>query len=309
MKHAVAIAIFATAFSTVNVAGAFCRKTSCNEKTDDCARDENGCPTAGVTIRWKELPLTYRFSARGSGLLVREEARAAVRAAFHRWSDAVCSDGRRTSLRFVEGEDVAEDKPLVPKSRGKEPFAVYFRDLGWPYDGVDETLAQTNHAFGSKSGLVEYADIEVNSGARRFSVDESGTGTDLQAVVTHEVGHYIGLSHSNANDSIMRSGYCEIDGERCEKGTVAARRLATDDIDAVCILFPPDGPAATPSTTANTDDAAGCSTTAGRASTDGATLIAAGFGCAVIALRRRSASCTREAKPSRGARARRRVSG
>jgi len=239
---AIAIAVVATVVPAR--ADAFCRMTTCRVKKEDCALDEHGCPTIGTPIHWPKLPITYRFSARGSSLLIREEARAAIRAAFHRWSDTTCPDGRRTSLRFAEGEDVPEDKPLEAHSRGPEPFAIYFRDLGWPYATPDETLAQTNHTFKKTTGLIEYSDIEINSGARRFALGEAATGIDLQAVITHEVGHYIGIAHSKEPDAIMSAGYCEVDAQRCEKGKVAARRLAADDIAAVCTLFPPDGPPA-----------------------------------------------------------------
>jgi hypothetical protein len=239
-------------------ADAFCRSTTCRMKSEDCAIDEQGCPTVGTPIVWPRMPITYRFSARGSSLLIREEARAAIRAAFHRWSDTTCSDGRRTSLRFAEGEDVPDDKPLEAHSRGAEPFAIYFRDLGWPYATPDETLAQTNHTYKRSTGLIEYSDIEINSGARRFALGETTEGIDLQAVVTHEVGHYIGLAHSKEPDSIMAAGYCEVDAQRCEKGKVAARRLAADDIAAVCALFPPDARPADAESPAAASEAAGC---------------------------------------------------
>jgi hypothetical protein len=170
---------------------------------------------------------------------VREEARAAVRAAFHRWSDTVCPDGRRTSLRFVEGEDILVDKPLQPNVEAAEPYGIFFRDLGWPYDDVDSTLAKANTVFEKRTGRVLYADIEVNT-TRRFAVEETSEDVDLQAVMTHEVGHYIGLAHSRVPQSIMAESYCSLD-DRCEKGKVAARRLSPDDIEAVCTLYPPDG--------------------------------------------------------------------
>lgn len=241
-----AAALVSAASAIVFVPGeahAFCRTTTCSPKKDDCRPDERGCSTVGVPLRWQKAPLVFRFSARGSSLLVREEARAAVRAAFHRWSDTTCADGRRTSLRFVEAEDLPDDKPLAPGSRGSEPFGIYFRDLGWPHATPDETLAQTNNVYAKATGVIEYSDIEINTGARRFALSESASGIDLQAVITHEVGHYIGLGHSKEADSIMAAGYCEIDAQRCDKGKVAARRLAPDDVAAVCALFPPDGAA------------------------------------------------------------------
>jgi len=281
-----AVALGAAAVSAMapREAHAFCRTTTCSQKTDDCRPDERGCSTVGVPLRWQTTPLVFRFSARGSSLLVREEARAAVRAAFHRWSDATCSDGRRTSLRFVEGEDLPDDKPLVAGARGSAPFGIYFRDLGWPHATPDETLAQTNHVFGKATGVIEYSDVEINTGARRFALSESAEGIDLQAVLTHEVGHYIGLGHSKEVDSIMAAGYCEIDAQRCDKGKVAARRLAADDIAAVCALFPPDGPSAAAEAAAESEDdgAGGCAVSrSGRAAPAGTST---GTGALALAL-------------------------
>ncbi len=259
-------------------ASAFCRSMTCNPKKEQCDVDDRGCVTSGVPVHWAQTPLHYRFSARGSALLEREEARAAIRAAFAQWSDTLC-DGRRTSLRFVEQEDLPEDKPLGPDTQGSAPFGIYFRDLGWPYDDADETLAQTNHRYGKTSGTIQYSDLEINTGARKFATTDDGDGVDLQAVITHEVGHYIGLAHSVENESIMVKSYCEV-GDRCEKGKVAARRLATDDIAAVCALYPPDAPIES-----STDDGAkhGC-----RASSRGDGFAALGLAALVaIVIRRR----------------------
>ena len=234
-------------------ARAFCRMTTaCTKDATTCDRDEHGC-SKGAPIHWAKMPLTYRFSAVREGQLVREEARAAIREAFHRWSDTLCGPNQeRTSLRFIEGEDIAEDKPLVANSHGAEPFGIYFRDRGWPYDGKqDSTLAQTNNSFGKNSGLIDYADMEINTATKRFSTNDSDDGiNDLQAVITHEVGHFIGLDHSLESQSIMVFSYCDplIGGGRCEKGKIAARRLADDDINAVCTLYPPGAITASAST-------------------------------------------------------------
>jgi hypothetical protein len=274
---AVALAI-ATTFAWTSTASAFCRSTTCKPKKETCDIDEAGCVTSGVPVRWEKLPIPFRFHSRGSTQLVREETRASVRAAFHRWSDVTCPDGRRTSLRFDELEDTYEDKPLEPDSKGAEPFGVYFRDLGWPYVDQDETLAKTNTIYRKTSGRIDYADIEVNS-TKPFALTETAEATDLQAVLTHEVGHYIGLAHSREPQSIMAESYCDRD-DRCEKGKVAARRLAEDDIRAVCTLYPPEGTAAPSSEGGETaqpaeEEKTGCSAAPSAASRAGAPLGAA----------------------------------
>jgi hypothetical protein len=252
-RNGSSLLLAAALLTATTEASAFCRRTTvavdtnaCKTGNGPCNADENGCPNQGNPLRWTHLPLTFRFSTRRPAQLVREEARAAIRAAFYRWSDTLCGpDQRRTSLRFVEGEEIVGDKPLVANARASEPFGIYFRDTGWPYvDKEDSTLAQTNTFFGKDSGVIEYADMEINTGfagvQKITTGDNETSGADLQAVITHEVGHYIGLAHSRVPTSIMLESYCSAADSRCERGKVAARRLSDDDIQAVCAIYPPD---------------------------------------------------------------------
>lgn len=238
-RAAVAAAIAVGLLAGTSDAEAYCRSTTCDPAVSDCPTDENGCPRGGAPLTWRELPLVYRFHRAGSEKLDMGRARAAVRRAFGAWSSVSCS-GRRTSLSFVEGPDIRADKPLRRKARGAEPFGIYFRDDAWPHEGGDEALALTNHTFGLVNGTIDYADIEVNTTERAFAVEDDEEGIDLEAVLTHEVGHYIGLSHSNVKDSIMVARYCQ-SGDRCGDDVETARALSDDDVAAVCALYPPSG--------------------------------------------------------------------
>lgn len=262
-----------------SAAHAFCRTMTCNpKKSSDCTVNADGCVTTGEPLHWETSTLVYRFQQRASAQLVREEARGAVREAFHRWSDVTCPNGGRTSLRFVEGEDIAEDKP-IDQVAASEAFGIYFRDLGWPHQGVDTTLALTQTLHSKRSGKITYADIEVNT-TRHFAVDEAAPddAVDLQAVITHEVGHYIGLAHSRVSQSIMTESYCDLGDDRCQKGRVAARRLSEDDIAAVCAIFPPGEPSAETARDLRTTEPSACSASAGR----GAGSLGPGLGLLVI---------------------------
>ena len=73
-------------------------------------------------------------------------------------------------------------------------ISVYFLPLGnhgdvKPFDGPGSSVA---HAF--------YPD---NGGDIHFDDDESWTTTKLLPVAVHEIGHSLGLKHSNAPGSVM----------------------------------------------------------------------------------------------------------
>jgi len=92
--------------------------------------------------------------------------------------------------------------------------------------------------FAPKIGTILYAVIEVNTTAWRFATRDLGEGIDLQTVVTHEVGHFIGPAHGGGPNTLMAARLCD-SGDRCARDRVSSRRPATDDIAAVCALYPP----------------------------------------------------------------------
>lgn len=219
-------------------ASAFCRTTTCDPNAGDtCRKNDTGCIRDGVILKWRTSPIVYRFHSAGSEKLDNEKAREAIRAAFDAWSNVKCSNGRRTSLRFQEGPDFDQDKPLRGDKQGPVNFGIYFRDTEWPHNDSDESLALTNQVYTKISGMIDYADIEINTAMETFSLGEA-VGTDLQAVVTHEVGHYIGLAHSNDPESIMVARYCQSQ-DRCGQTLEQKRALSDDDINAVCAAYEP----------------------------------------------------------------------
>ncbi|HEY8077453.1 MAG TPA: matrixin family metalloprotease [Labilithrix sp.] len=231
-------AVFAFTLFVARDALAYCRTTTCDPKAADCTKNDDGCIRDGAPLTWTSMPITYRFQADGSSKLDSDATRVAVRAAFDAWSAIECDAGR-TSLRFEEGSDIQADKP-EDAVRASTPFGIYFRDDAWTHDDADESLALTNVQYGLVTGTIDYADIEINTFENQFALAGSDPGIDLQAVVTHEVGHYIGLAHSTAKDSIMVARYCQSD-KRCSGDVSSIRALSDDDVAAVCALYPPKG--------------------------------------------------------------------
>lgn len=233
--------------SSSREAMAYCRSTICDDSQGRCKKDAEGCIVEGTPVSWKSSTLVFHLHDRGTSTLVRGEARQAIRAAFHTWSDVLCPGNLRTRLRFVEGEDISID-PYVERDSSdptRKLNGVFFRDESWPYPRSDDTtLASTFRLYGDKScpGCITSARIEINTAEARFALPDDGPGDpDLITVMTHEVGHFIGIAHSREKDSIMMAGLCRV-GNRCSLGKRAERRLAPDDIAAVCALYPPGEP-------------------------------------------------------------------
>jgi len=232
-------AVVAVVAGGTREAQAYCRSTACEPSLEDCTKDDKGCPRSGPPLSWKALPLPYRFHAGGTAKLDMDKVRESTRRAFDAWSNVTCN-GKRTSLRFEEGDDIPGTHPLTGTSKAKVSFGIYFRDDGWPYDDGEESLALTNQTYGKTNGFIDYSSIEVNATTREYRLSDNEQGIDLQAVLTHEVGHYIGLAHSSVDGSIMAPSYCQ-SSDRCNGSTDQARALADDDIAAVCALYPSSG--------------------------------------------------------------------
>ncbi|MBX3233114.1 MAG: matrixin family metalloprotease [Labilithrix sp.] len=256
---------------------AFCRTTNARCKEPDCPTDENGCVTEGKPVAYRTSPISFAFAERGTTKLNEAKARAAVRAAFQKWQSVSCAGGQ-TSLWFKEQPDIPPDGDLGlaasddddgPES-GTPPFGIYFRDTSWG-DNDPKALALTT--LGYKGTTVVAARIEINTaGTRfRFDSDQESEDNDFQAVITHEVGHYIGIAHSLEQDSLMHAEYCHWK-DRCDQGVRLKRALSADDRLAVCTLYPPITPRLPP-TDEPYAETAGCSAAPGARTSSAAALL------------------------------------
>ncbi len=223
-------ASLAASFSTTP-AFAFCRTTTCDPQTE-CSYDARGCTTVGLPLTWKSGCVSYsiqRDASPGRGVDYDTIHDIAERA-FDRWTNADCRGGS-PSLRT---SDTGPVSCAEPEYNSNDPNAnvIMFRDTSWPYAGANATLALTTITFNYDTGEIFDADIEVNSFKTPLTTSNSVVDFDLESIITHEAGHFLGLSHSHVGSATMFVEY--------ERGDLSFRDLESDDEEGICEAYPPN---------------------------------------------------------------------
>lgn len=221
-----ALCVAATVVTAASSASAFCRSTTC---VGECSRDVDNCKTEGLPLSWPEFVVEFRIASRGSEFISFPVIEDITQRSFVAWSDIPCAAGT-ASLAFTRGPDTScHCAEYVPG--GDNENVVLFQDTKWDYSGVDNTLAKTTVSYDAETGLILDADIELNHAFNEFTTDDDRVVYDLQSILTHEVGHFIGLDHTPDFAATMNAGY--------QEGTMEQRTLEPDDEAGACAAYPP----------------------------------------------------------------------
>jgi len=268
-------------------AHAYCLTHTCDPMHDNCEMVD-GCNVSGKVLFWPSSCVSYDVQKDGSqklGISYDTISMVAVNA-FSQWLNADCGGGTHPSIRLADLGPVACSLPEYNKSQPNANI-ITFRDNDWPYANAVDTLALTTVWFNSDSGEIFDANMEINSFMYDFAVGEQGTKLDLASVVTHEAGHFLGLSHSSSFTATMYRSY------NSQMSTIEM-----DDVLAICESLPPtrvpDSDDCTPrhgfSGACSTTQTGCCSTAVGAAATRGQplALVALGLGLSAWRVRRRT---------------------
>jgi hypothetical protein len=179
----------------------------------------------GYPVHWGAFPVRFVMDARGPRDLGLEAAERAVLGAFRAWQGAPGS-----AVAFVY--DGRVQRPVVGYDRDADVNhnAVTFSGDRWSYGG--EPLAVTLTLFRRGSGELVDADIVVNEHAYVWG-EGAAVDNDLQNALTHEVGHFLGLGHSDTIEATMYAS--------AAPGEIGKRTLHPDDVAAVQQLYPGEG--------------------------------------------------------------------
>jgi hypothetical protein len=239
-----ALALGALAVTLATNAAAFCRTKACDNKPayDDvwqetpdppCTRDAFGCPLNGVPLHWPAtcIPFDVQRDGSKSDEIDYETASAIINEAFAIWQGADCG-GLPPSLVVKDHGAVVCNKAEYNQEQPNANLFT-FRDRDWPYKNAEDTLALTTITYNTETAEIYDADVEINSFDATFTVtdDPELVNADLLSVLTHEVGHFLGLSHAPQRSATMYPEYAPKDTHQ--------RTLDEDDALGICDIYPP----------------------------------------------------------------------
>lgn len=234
------LAVVGATFSMLigSTAYAYCVATTCsntpahdNISNKGVVCDRVFSPDCGKIIFWNNPCFAYSMQENGSEHFDTEALRKAVRKAFDQWAlPALCARDKSPGLKVHDWKDVACDQVQYNSNKGNANIII-FRDSGWMYDPVLPAI--TSVYYEPSSGEVLGADMEINTDPANFAftlTEGDPDKWDLPSILLHEVGHFIGLAHSEDSSAVMY--------HTLPKG-VSKRSLSQDDARAVCALYPP----------------------------------------------------------------------
>jgi hypothetical protein len=229
------LAVLALLTTAAAPAAAYCRATTCDPARGHCSPDAAGCLQEGYRVGWESDCITVSVQGGGatSAGISYDALRASVERAFEAWTSVACPGGGMPSIHVEVQGPVSCSLAEYNGDKGNANI-VMVRDESWPYAGQSpDALGFTRINFDLDSGALFDADIELNGFEEPLAVGRMPKAgeVDLDSVMTHEVGHLLGLDHSTDLEATMRSGY--------EKGSIELRTPSADDIAGICEIYPP----------------------------------------------------------------------
>lgn len=185
----------------------------------------------GVPVRWFKSPVEIKISIVDPAEVSWDDLDGALRQSIQTWNEIddctlpLIVHGGTTEVTVGEAPDDIDafaENTVVP---------IHSPEV-WSSKGYSSSLlAITSLTYDRLSGVLVDADIEINDWNNIFSAESTvikGTN-DLQNTLTHEMGHFMGMDHSDDHEATM-FGQAPDDEEK-------KRSLHQDDIDGVCDLY------------------------------------------------------------------------
>lgn len=240
MRASLALLI-ALATLVPNAASAWCRMTTSRRQptlSEPCILPDPTTDPPEQYLEWLRPCTSLTISlASPSDDLTDDEVRGVFSRSIATW-EAVQCEGVPLGVDIeLSPEPNTCDTPLYRDDGGNTNSVMFVLDWGERmYDPAAFAVTTVWHR--RSTGEILDVDMEINERRGPYGIcPPEGCTTrivDLENVVTHEMGHYVGLAHSENSDATMYAS--------AVAGEVLKRDLHDDDIEGLCTIYPPGRP-------------------------------------------------------------------
>jgi hypothetical protein len=275
------VAILGLSAALPGPVAAFCRTTTEEPLASGCPEI---CQTAGNPLYWPKRSLRYVLNERPFPHLSDSQVRSIIQRSFEPWTAVKC-ESEPLQLSIAQSSDTTTLQAGPLQAEPNENVIAYIDAADWDEDR--RAFAITKIWYNDRNGQILGADMLINGHMEPFGVCPEPRGclddavTDLRNVVTHEAGHFLGLAHSDDEESTM---WCD-----AAPGDIDKRSLGADDVAGICAVYGPNAvPGPEPVRRKTSSSGILCSTAQAprQNTTMGAVLLAL---CSVLVFRRRAA--------------------
>ncbi|MBI5507848.1 MAG: matrixin family metalloprotease [Deltaproteobacteria bacterium] len=176
-------------------------------------------PLTLAPIKWPSAAVSISIQADGAGGITDGSDLVAIRAALTAWGQPACA-----AFGFVDAG--------LSSTGGSTNDGVNRISFLTSWTGPAGVVALTEQRRDTGVSPQQWldADITVNEQDFVWATNGDPEAYDVLSVLTHELGHVVGLAHGPSPEATMYWGYSE--------GLTLDRTLSDDDIRGVCYLYP-----------------------------------------------------------------------
>jgi MYXO-CTERM domain-containing protein len=218
-------------------ASAFVRTPTCylNNPSSPFACRDGETPQP---IFWPQQCVLYEVNQAGLSTVPEfDDLLAAIEISFDPWRDADCASIDPQFLGITDSRVIGLTADRQPNGN-----LIRFSETGWP--NASPIQALTSVTYRISTGEIVDADIDMNAQYFTLGIIDDSTENpnlilDLQNTLTHEIGHFLGLDHTQEESFTGDGAY--LDATMFASAPLAEtkkRSLEDDDINGICTIYP-----------------------------------------------------------------------